>query len=190
MQQLELKHKGTKPLETQRLVLRKFSGSDDHCMFDNWASDPDVSRYMTWPYHASIEQSRDILALWLNEQHSKLWYNWAIVLKESGEPIGSIGIININDRARSGEIGYCIGKRWWHKGIMSEAFRAVRDYMFDEVGLFRLSAKHCVENPNSGKVMLKCGMLHEGSARKDLADGAGNLHDSEVYGMLCTDVRK
>ena len=163
-----LNHQGTVTLETDRLILRPFRKGDELFMFSNWSSDPDVVRYMSWPRHLSVGDSRTVVSLWLKNQKSDGWYNWAIVPKIAGHPIGSIGILNIDSRTRSGDIGYCIAKNWWGNGMVPEAFRAVRDYMFDTVGLEKIKAKHCVENPKSGRVMQKCGMLHEGTDRKSV----------------------
>ncbi|MBQ6524001.1 MAG: GNAT family N-acetyltransferase [Atopobiaceae bacterium] len=91
------------------------------------------------------------------------FYQWAIELRELGEPIGSISVVELLKEVGSAEIGYCIGKGWWRQGIMSEALAAVIDYLFAEVGALRICAKHDARNPNSGRVMLHCGMTHEGT---------------------------
>jgi len=176
-------HKGTARLETPRLVLRKCRAEDAQYVFDNWASDPEVTRYMSWPTHTSIEVTESVIGQWLEEQRSDSFYNWIIVFKESGEPVGLIGAI-ANEKDQNADVGYCLSRRLWGKGFVPEALSAVIDFLFDEVGFEKIKARHCVENPNSGKVMIKCGMLHEGTARRELADGAGALHDAELYGIL------
>ncbi|MBQ2311710.1 MAG: GNAT family N-acetyltransferase, partial [Firmicutes bacterium] len=80
-------------------------------------------------------------------------------------------------------IGYCIGRKWWHQGITSEAFEAVIRFMFDEVGVNRLEARHNVFNPNSGGVMKKCGLTYEGTLRQAATDNTG-LMDLSVYSIL------
>lgn len=158
-----MKHLGTKQLETPRLILRQFTTEDAQAMYENWASDPEVTRFLTWPTHSSVEVSRAVLAEWEAGYAKDDFYNWAIVLKDLGKPIGSIGVVSKDDRVRKAHIGYCIGKAWWHQGIMAEALQAVMNFLFDEVGMLRLEARHDTRNPNSGAVMRKCGMEYEGT---------------------------
>lgn len=63
-------------------------------------------------------------------------------------------------------IGYCIGQKWWHQGITSEALKCIIDFLFDEVGVRRVEARHDPRNPNSGAVMKKCSMKYKGTLKK------------------------
>ncbi len=93
-------------------------------------------------------------------------YHWAIILKGHGdEPIGDIGVVDMKENISMVHIGYCIGREWWHKGITSEALSAVMDFLFDIVDVNRIEARHDPRNPNSGRVMIKCGMKYEGTMR-------------------------
>ena len=181
-----LTHKGTQTIETSRLILRRAVLEDAEPMFRNWASDPDVTKYLTWPAHSNITVSETVLKSWLQEYEKESYYQWMIVLKERGEPIGSISVVNQRDDIAEAEIGYCIGKRWWHQGIMTEALGAVMDYLFDEVGMNRIEAKHDINNPNSGAVMKKCGMFYEGTARQSDRNNQG-ICDIATYGILRSD---
>lgn len=182
-----LTHKGTRTIETSRLILRRARQEDAEPMFRNWASDPEVTKYLTWPPHESVEVTRKVLALWLAEYEKDDYYQWMIVLKETGEPIGSL-IAGIAGRAQSAHIGYCIGKPWWHQGIMPEALLAVMGYLFDEVGFHRIESMHDPNNPNSGRVMRKCGMQYEGTHRLADRNNQG-LCDAAYYGILREDWR-
>ena len=181
-----LTHKGTQTIETSRLILRRAVRDDAEPMFRNWASDPEVTKYLTWPTYEKVETAYQILDLWESEYEKPNYYQWMIVLKELGEPIGSISVVRQNDRVEEAEIGYCIGKAWWHQGIVSEALTAVMDYLFDEVGMNRIEAKHDVNNPNSGAVMKKCGMFYEGTARQSDRNNQG-ICDIATYGILRSD---
>ena len=108
-----------------------------------------------------------------------------IVLKEIDEPIGSI-MANTVGRAQSAHIGYCIGKTWWHQGIMSETLKAVMDFLFDEVGYHRIEAMHDSNNPHSGAVMKKCGMRYEGTLRMADRNNQG-ICDACYYGLLASE---
>ncbi len=181
-----MKHLGTQQLETPRLILRRAQAEDTEAMFVNWASDPEVTRYLTWPTHESVDTTHTVLESWIAEYEKPNYYQWMIVLRDLGDPIGTISVVHHKDAIASAEIGYCIGKNWWNKGIMTEALQAVADFLFDEVGINRIEACHAVNNPGSGRVMEKCGMRLEGIHR---AAGRSNqgICDLAVYAILKTD---
>lgn len=181
-----LTHKGTATLETPRLILRRAECTDAEAMFRNWASDEDVTKFLTWPTHRSLDTTCYILDLWVKDYEKPDFYQWMIVPKELGQPIGSISVVHHRDDIAEAEIGYCIGKYWWHRGIMTEALAAVMDYLFDEVGMNRIEAKHDVNNPHSGSVMKKCGMRFEGVARQGDRNNQG-ICDMATYGILRSD---
>ena len=179
-----MKHCGTRTIETGRLVLRRFSVGDAQAMYQNWASDPDVTRYLTWQTHTSVEDSRAVLAEWAAAYEQENFYQWAIVLKSHGSgPIGSISAVELDDAIDAAEIGYCIGKAWWRQGITSEALRAVMDFFFDEVEANRVAARHDPNNPHSGMVMQTCGMKYEGTMRSADRNNQG-ICDMSCYAML------
>ena len=113
-------------------------------------------------------------------------YQWMIEVKEISEPIGSISVVHLRDEIAEAEIGYCIGQKWWHKGIMTEALTAVIDYLFVEVGMNRITAKHDTNNPHSGGVMKKCGMQYEGIHRAADRNNQG-VCDISQYAILRED---
>jgi len=88
------------------------------------------------------------------------------------------------------EVGYCIGFDFWNKGIVSEALRAVMDFLFNEVGMHKITAKHDTENPASGKVMSKCGMTCEGKLREHHLRSNGKFADIVTYGILKNEFNK
>lgn len=178
-----MKHLGTKQLDTTRLMLRRFALEDARAMYENWASDPEVTQYLTWPAHSSLAVSETVTADWVSHYGEDNYYQWAIVLKELGEPIGSIAAVRVDDRAQLVHIGYCIGRNWWHQGIMSEALRAVIDFFMDEVGVNRVESRHDPRNPNSGAVMRKCGMTYEGTMRQSDWNNQG-ICDASWYAIL------
>jgi len=179
-----MNHAGTNRIETERLLLRRFTQEDAEAMYRNWASDPEVTKYLTWPVHSSVDATRMLLASWVSAYEKKNNYQWAIVLKEQGdEPIGSISAVDMNDDIDMIHIGYCLGKNWWHQGIMSEALKAVMDYFFDTVGANRIESRHDPRNPHSGMVMKKCGMKYEGTLRSADRNNQG-LCDASWYALL------
>ena len=179
-------HKGTQTIETKRLILRRAIREDAEPMFRNWASNPEVTKYLTWPAHGSIAVSEMVIGSWLQEYEKDSYYQWMIVLKELGEPIGSISVVRQNNQVEEAEIGYCIGSRWWHRGIMPEALSAVIEYLFTEVGMNRVAARHDPNNPNSGRVMRKCGMKYEGTTHASDRNNQG-ICDADHYAILRSD---
>lgn len=178
-----LDHKGTNIIETERLILRPFRSSDAEYMFRNWASDREVTKFLTWNAHRSLSDSENVINMWTAEYNDNSRYNWAIVLKELGEPIGGIDVVRIYENTGAAEIGYDIGREWWNKGIMTEAFRAVIPYLFD-IGFNQIRACHAVKNPASGRVMEKSGLTYEGTLRRFFRANSGELLDISYYSIL------
>lgn len=179
-----------KTIETERLLLREVKLEDAKSMFKNWASDSRVTEFLTWQPYTNVEDVREyissILTRYKDENH---YYHWHIELKEIGEPIGAIGAFHLNEKTMSMSIGYCIGYNWWHKGIMAEAFNAVIQFLFEEVGLNRIEAVHDPDNPNYGRVMQKCGLVYECTSRKSGMSNRGII-DEVHYAILKEDYLK
>ena len=116
-----MKHSGTQRLETERFVLRRFVGEDAVAMYKNWAADEEVTKYLTWPPHPNQKISQKVVDDWVKAYDSQNYYQWAIVWKETEEPIGSIAVVDRNEDVSMARVGYCIGKTWQHNGITSEA---------------------------------------------------------------------
>lgn len=185
-----LTHKGTLTLETERLILRRAKLTDAEPMFRNWANDPEVTKFLTWPPHACVDVSRAVLESWIRCYEQGNYYQWMITVKDEGDgPIGSISAVGLDEKTNSAEIGYCIGRKWWHQGIMTEALGAVVRYMIGQCGFQRITAKHDRNNPHSGGVMRKCGMRYEGTGRRSARNNQG-ICDMDHYAILAADLDK
>jgi ribosomal-protein-alanine N-acetyltransferase len=184
-----MKHLGTKQLETKRLILRKFTINDAELVHKNWANDDDVTKFLTWKSHENIEITKNVLEHWVSNYNKEDFYQWAIVLKDINEPIGSISVVKQDDKIKMVHIGYCIGKRWWHKGITTEALEIIIKYFFEDVGVNRIESRHDPNNPNSGKVMEKCGMKYEGTMRQADINNQG-ICDYSEYGIIAVEYFK
>ena len=178
-----MNHLGTKTIETERLILRKLTLDDCDFAFKNWTSDPKVTTYLRWPTHTSVETTKMVFKDWINEYNDKSFYQWAIVLKEINEPIGTISVVDKNEKLNILHIGYCIGSKWWHKGITSEAFNGIIPFLFNEVGANRIESMHDPDNIHSGDVMKKCGLKYEGTLRKADYSNRG-IVDASIYSIL------
>lgn len=176
-----LKHMGTNSIETLRLLLRRFNEYDAEDMYLNWAGDPEVVKFLPWGPHLDPSVTQKRIREWMPRYEYDHYYNWAICLKNTNTAIGSISVEIQKDTDLSCEVGYCIGKEYWSRGIMTEALRAVMHYLFYEVGYRKITARHDVLNVASGRVMQKCGMkfdkiIYHVSRRRD-----GSYCDCAVY---------
>ena len=178
-----MEHRGTKKLETARLILRPFVKEDAPAMYRNWASDPEVTKFLSWPTYKTVDTAYEILNIWVSQYRDDTFYQWAIELKEIGEVIGSISVVNFDERVDMAEIGFCIGRPWWGQGMMTEAFQAVIDFLFGEVGVLRIEAGHDPNNPTSGAVQRKCGLKYEGTLRRSIRSNQG-ITDKTVKAIL------
>ena len=175
-----MNHIGTREIATERLTLRRFEIEDAENMFYNWANDPEVTKYLTWPAHESVDTTETILKEWISKYDEKDFYQWAIELNDLEQPIGTISAVKIDERVESVEIGYCIGQRFWNNGYMTEALTAIIRFFINEVGAGRVWAGHDANNPNSGKVMAAAGMDYEGTLRHAGFNNQG-ICDEAVY---------
>ncbi len=182
-----LKHIGTKKIETNRLLLRKFCESDLESIYENWAKDPENVRYLTWQAHKTIEDTRSVLDFWLFAYDNENTYNWCIVLKGTNQVIGNINVVEAWDKKETCEIGYVLSKKHWGKGLMPEAAKAVINFLIFKVGFNRVQAKYDIENPSSMRVMEKVGMKYEGTLREYCKANSGNWCDAAIYSILKKD---
>lgn len=173
---------GTVVLETERLVIRPFCEADAHDMFYNWANSSHVTRYLTWPVYKSVADAEETLNAWVKDYENPKNFNWCIEWKENHQAIGSIGVVHMNEEIKEAEIGYCIGEAHWKKGIMTEALKAVMEFLFVEAGFNRVCARHDTNNPNSGRVMKAAGMLYEGTMRQAGKNNMG-ICDLTLYAI-------
>ncbi len=178
-----VKELGTVSLESGRLVLRRLVPEDAQNMFNNWASDPKVTKYLTWPAYSDVDGVKKYLNILLRDYDDNETYNWGIEIKETGQVVGTIGVVSRNKNAGSFHVGYCLGCEWWGRGIMTEALTAVIKFLFDEMGALRVESRHDTNNPNSGKVMSNCGMTKEGVLRGSDKSNNG-IGDMAWYGIL------
>lgn len=181
-----MEHKGTVRIETARLILRRFTAQDYESVFRNIESDHEMTKYLTWQASDELSTAVAVVDSWAKSYEKSDFYHWAIVPKDIGEPIGAISAVGVNERLARVEIGYCLGCPWWHRGYASEALAAIIPFFFEQVKVNRIQSLHDIANPNSGKVMLKCGLKYEGTLRANDYNNQG-IVDACIYGMLASD---
>lgn len=178
---------GTQPIETNRLILRRFQLGDAEPMFRNWATDPEVTRFLRWEPYQVVQEAEATISSWISEYASPYFLHWGICLKTDQTLIGSIGMVSHTECDQRAEIGFCIGKAWWGNDFMTEALRAVLSYGFYSVGYNRLEACHSILNPASGRVMEKAGMRMEGLLRQYYFCSSLGFQDCNLYARLKSD---
>ena len=146
-------------LETERLILRPWAESDAEACY-KYASDPRVGPAAGWPVHTSVENSREIIRTVLSQPET-----YAVVLKETMEPVGSIGLMrgeesNLDLGPGEGEIGYWIGVPYWGQGLIPEAVREMMRCGFEDLGLHTIWCGYFDGNEKSRRVQEKCGFVY------------------------------
>ena len=141
-------------VETDRLILRKLKKSDAEPMFRNWDNDPEVAKYTLWIAHENVETTKKLVDMWLEEEKDGKTIRFVITEKGSDEPIGAIDTVKFIGNIP--EIGYCLSRKHWNKGYMSEACRAFVNYLF-ELGYTKVFIRADIRNIGSLKVIEKCG---------------------------------
>ena len=169
-------------LETGRLTLRKLNPGDAENVFE-YASKPEVSEYLLWYPHISIEESIDFIKFAESQFTSGISIIWGIELKQENKIIGTIDLRNYQTVDKCGETGYGISSLYWNRGIMTEALSSVIKFGFKTLSLNRIEA-HC-ENENTGSwhVMEKAGMKFEGILREKMFL-KGSFRSMKMYSVL------
>ncbi|MDD1706578.1 MAG: GNAT family N-acetyltransferase [Methanoregulaceae archaeon] len=170
-------------LLTRRLHLRLPRQEDAH-EITRLAGDPEISaNTLEIPYPYNERMARD----WISEvdqkrdQRSELVF--IIANRTSGEIIGAVGLMSLDQEHSRGKIGYWIGRPFWNRGYATEAVCAVLDYSFRVLNLRRVYAFYLTRNKASGRVMDKCGMRYEGVLRQHIKKN-GNFEDVAIHGIL------
>ena len=185
-----MNHKGTVRIETERLILRRFEEKGIIPAFYNWESDDAVTKFLRWETKKSVDETREVMLEWISSYEKDDFYQWAIVLKDGAdEPIGTISVVDMNEKLDIVHIGYCIGSKWWHRGVTSEAFSGIIPFLFEKVRANRIESQHDPNNPNSGKVMMKCGLKYEGTLRQADYNNQG-IVDACMYSLLADEYFK
>ncbi len=169
----------TPTLQTDRLILRPFCAEDAQDVFEGWESDPDVARYMFWTSHNDIEKTKEWLAFEVGQIEKDDWYRFALVLKNTGELIGT-ALIYYEEEVACWEIGYNLAKKYWGNGYTTEAMKKVLAFAKAELGLSQIVGRYAKENPASGNVMRKLGFEFEKNIPYECNDGT-----IELEGIQC-----
>jgi len=176
-----MNHIGTKILETDRLILRRFEEKDAEEIFLGFINQEDFLYYCNKEKRSLEDEKQSLIRI--NEKYKQNnYYNWLITLKDTKNIIGSINLIP-NDTNNSVEFNYVIDDRYKNNGYMSEALLTVKDFCLKKLCVKRFQGCCSVKNLPSKRVMEKCNMQYEGTLRKylKLKDG---YHDMHMFSII------
>ncbi len=174
-------------LTTNRLTLRPLQISDAESIFDRYASDPEVTRFLSWPTHTSLEETRSFLENPPKPTKGFTEVRWALCLHDDPLPWG---MITAWIRDSQVDLGYCLARPLWGQGIMTEATRAIMKEAWRQESVWRVSASCHPENKGSARIMEKCGMRLEGTLRRRsvLPQMGSEPQDALLYAQVRDDL--
>ncbi len=175
-------------LETVRLRLRPFSPDDARDVFD-YASDPEVTRFVFWSPHTTVQESIDFVNRHVQLAGNGELASWAVEHAADRKMIGTCGFTWWRPEHGKAEIAYAISRQYWNQGLVTEAVGACISYGFDVLKLNRIEARCMPDNIASERVMQKCGMRHEGTMRQTMMV-KGRRIDLKLYAILREEWRK
>lgn len=178
-----------KILETDRLILRKFTLDDVENMYKNWAADKETSKYLDWDVHESVDVTRVFIKNCIDSYDNE-GLKWIVELKGSHEVIGNISVVSIHKKDLNAEIGYCYGSKYWNNGYATEALKKVIEFLLNDCDMHLVEARHISGNPASGRVMQKAGMAKEATLRdRKMNKYTKELNDIIVYSITKDDIK-
>ena len=178
-----LTHVGTRPIKTERLLLRPFPPSDAASVLANWASDEAVQSLYAEPTYTTFEAVNGLLEKYIGGYERPDYYRWAVVEPSSGQCIGQIAYFLVDGKNHFGEIEYCIGRAFQNRGYATEVTRAVVAFGFEQMNLHKVQISVKEINPASRRVIEKCGFTYEGTLR-DYFYESGRYVSRLYYSML------
>lgn len=174
-------------LKTVRLTLRKIKKSDAKHIFENYAKDEEVVKFLTWNAHKTVKETKKIVDFWLEEEKDPRAIRYVITLNNFDEPIGMIDVVKFNGDIP--EIGYCLSRKMWRQGYMTEACKRLLKYLFD-IGFKEVTIEAIEENVGSNKVIEKCGFEYLGKEKRQLSKIKPQIVVVNRYKLLKKDFQK
>lgn len=143
--------------ETERLLLQRLRYEDAEEIFYSYASKPEATRFLLWPTHRSVDDTRSYLTYAVESWSLGIDYAYSVRLK-NGVLIGSIGLVHEDGKL---QLGYVLSPAHWGQGYATEACANLLPAVSDLKGVYRISTFVDVDNSASIRVLEKCGMVKE-----------------------------
>lgn len=145
------------PITTNRLILRSFTLEDAKDVFE-YASEPEVTKYLTWEVHKNIEETIDVIKTFYLNQNT-----FCIELKNEKKCIGAF---ELRPKKHIFSFGYVLNRKYWNQGIMTEVLQKMMEICFEKLGAKVFEGSYYEGNEASATVMKKCGMKFQGKKRE------------------------
>ena len=152
-------------IETERLALRAPTLANAAAIFNSYAQDTEVTRYLIWQPHKNIQETEGFLSDCIAAWGGHTRFPYIIMLKGSGEVIG---MIEIRINGFKADVGYVLSRQHWGKGIATEALRSLVEWALRQESMYRVWALCDVDNLASVRVLEKVGMQREGVLRRQM----------------------
>jgi RimJ/RimL family protein N-acetyltransferase len=148
---------------TSRLILCRLRYEDAEEIFYTYASKPDVTKYMSWPTHQSVEDTRAFLRYAVSGWYEGIDYSFSIRLRSNNKLIGSFGVVNEDGKL---QFGYIFSPQYWNQGYATEVCREMMPRLRAQPGVFRIGTYVDTENGASLQVLRNAGLVEEGVLRQ------------------------
>jgi len=145
-------------IATERLILSRLRMEDAEEIFYTYASKPESTKFVSWPTHESIKDTREYLRRTTLCWRQGVDYSFSIRLQETGRFIGGCGFINDSGKV---QVGYVLSPLHWGKGYATEATKKLVEIIRGQNGIYRIGSFIDAENTASAKVLLKAGFTEE-----------------------------
>lgn len=150
--------------ETKRLQLRKPLISDSVPIFNQYAQDAEVTKYLTWQPHKNINETRQFVQRCLDVWKDGTAFPWAVIRKLDQQFLGMVEITAIDHAGLN--VGYVLAKKYWGNGYVVEALKSIIKWGLKQPDIYRIWAVCDVDNAASARVLEKAGMQKEGILRR------------------------
>jgi RimJ/RimL family protein N-acetyltransferase len=150
-------------VETSRLQLRRPRNEDAEAIFEAYAQDPAVTRFLVWRPHQSVRTTREFIDQCLERRNAGSAFPYVVTRKSN---VGAIGMLEMRPERFKASVGYVLARPYWGKGFMTEAVSQIVKMILSDPSMYRVEAFCDVENAASARVLEKVGMLREGVMRR------------------------
>lgn len=171
--------------KTERLILRQPIYGDAKLIFEQYACDLEVTKYLSWQPHKSIAQTNEYIDRCILAWKNKSAFPFVLIRQNDGRLIGMVEI-RIDDR--KADLGYVLSKSAWGRGYMPEAVKALVDWSFKQAKIYRVWAVCDIDNIASTRVMEKVGMEREGVLKKWLVHPNISSEPRDCYCYAITSI--
>lgn len=150
-------------LFTERLSIERLKYEDAEEIFYTYASKPEATRFVSWPTHRTIDDTRSFLRYAVDAWSKGTDYSFSVRLRETSRLIGSFGVLNEDGKL---QFGYIFSPTQWGKGYATEVCRTMIDLLRTQPGVFRVQSFVDIDNRASARVLIKSGMVEEARLKK------------------------